>query len=210
MTEASSSAARAPEDGVTLIDGQVLTGRGCNAVIVPFLISELIPWVLYFWPQAQTLERLGAFVLFVLLDIFLCRRAFSNALVGLAWRPNCLTAEQSVSYSFQPDPFVAASLDSNVFWITLLVNFLLTAILGLVNLVRLDFVLFAVFILLTLLQGANVRCYLRCLALAKKQSEESFRNVMTYAPQQFPEAEDIPPAEEIKKEEQPAAPESLE
>jgi hypothetical protein len=206
MTEASSSGARAPEDQVTLIDSQVLPERGCNKAIAPFLMSKGAPWVVYFSPWAQTPQMLVAFVLFVLFDILLCRRAFGNALVGLSWGVNCPTAEHLVSYSFQPDPFVAASLDSNVFWITLIANFLLTAILGLVALARLDFVVLAVFVFLTLLQGVNVRCYLRCLVLARKQSEESFRNVMTYAPQQFPDAEDIPPAEEKRKEEQPATP----
>jgi hypothetical protein len=205
MTEASSSGARAPEDQVTLIDSPALPERGCNRATVPFLISKLIPWVVYFWPQAQTTQTLAAFILFVLFDILLCRRAFSNALVGLAWGIRCAAAERFVSYSFEPDPFVAASLDSNVFWITLIANFLLTAALAFLNLVRLELAVLAVFVILTLLQGANLRCYLRCLALAKKHSEENFRNVMTYAPQQFPDAEDIPPAEEPKKEEQPAA-----
>jgi hypothetical protein len=207
MTEASSSGGRPSEDRINQVDSQVLPERGCNPAIVPFLISKVVPWTIYFWPQVQTPQTLIAFVLFVLFDVLLCRRAFANSLVGLAWGLRCLTAENIVSYSFEPDPFVATSLDSNVFWITLIVNFLLTALMAIVNLVRFEFARLAVFIVLTLLQGANVRCYLRCLALAKRQSEENFRNVMTYAPQQFPDAEDIPPTEETKKEEQIAEPE---
>jgi hypothetical protein len=173
------------EDQVTLITNQVQTSRP-RSLIFLFLVCKVLPWVVYAWPETHTLQGTALFSLLHLVDLLICRGNLGYSLVGLSW-----SLTLPISYRFEPDPFVPSSIDSNVFWITVFGQWIGLVLLAIINILQGDFSVFCVFAVLAVADFVNIKFYLNCLLLAKKQSEDAFRNVMVYAPQQFPTAEEV-------------------
>jgi hypothetical protein len=192
MTD-SAAPPRVSDDQVTLIDSQIHSDTSLHDYLFPYLLFKLAPWILYLVFDVDSFTTLILLLVLVSVDIWLCSRVFAYSLVGLSWT---LALPFAVSYEFKPDPFVPDPIDSNAFWLALIGTFFFGVVAAIRALVT--FKLFSLVVLGAIagMQGSNVWIYFRCLALAKKQLEETFRTVMTYAPQQFPEAEDIPPGEE--------------
>jgi hypothetical protein len=177
----------ATEDQVTLINNQLHPARSRNVVLI-FALFKVLPWLAYIYPDGHSYHSTALFAVFILLDLWICRRTLGYSLVGLSWSLNFPT---EVLYRFEPDPFVPSAVDSNIFWISLFVHCFVLVVVALINLLRGKFWIFCVLATLSGLDLVNIVLYLKCLLLAKKQSEDAFRNVMVYAPQQFPIAEDV-------------------
>lgn len=188
------------DDQVSLIDGTVIAEeKKINTDRISFLVCKLAPWFIYSLPDVQTGTSMTLVFLTALIDLWLCRRNFSYSLVGLSWSLQQPTNgfKNLVKYHCEPDPFVPDAIDSNIFWIVQVSNVLLWVVSALINLIKLRILLCFVLLIMTSLQLANFALYLKCLMLSKRQSEESFRNVMTggasqFQPQTFPDAVDIP------------------
>jgi hypothetical protein len=116
----SEAAVRAAEEQITRIDSPSHPKKGFNKTIFPFLLFKFAPWILYLWYDSEPPQILAAFTILVIVDLLLCRRIFGPSLVGLSWSIEFPTA---ISYQFEPDPFVPTALNSNVFWIALILNF---------------------------------------------------------------------------------------
>jgi hypothetical protein len=189
------------EDQVTLIPGQVQPPRSSYAIFI-YVICKLLPWAVYFWPQSHSGQSTALFSLLLLIDLVICRGSLGYNVVGLSWGIDCANG---ITYRFEPDPFVPSTIDSNVFWVTLFGQWIVLIVLGVVNIMQRDFSVFCAFAALAIADFLNIKFYLNCLLLAKKQSEDAFRNVMVYAPQQFPTAEDVS-LDMYGKRPEPAAP----
>jgi hypothetical protein len=180
------------EDQVTLIDSRINEAR-LSTTIFPYLLMKFVPWIPLLIPGVESALISVLIIALTILDIWFCRSTFANTLVGVTWN---VEWPFSISYHFEPDPFVPGAVESNIFWFALIANFIFGIITALKSLVTLEFISLIILTLVCIVRGIDVIFYFRSLARAKKQMEATFRAVMTYTPQEFPEAEDIPPGDE--------------
>lgn len=191
------------DDQVSLIDGSNITTeeKKTNGDLIFFLVSKLVPWFIYSIPDVQSGSSMILVFLAALVDLWLCRRTFSYRLVGLSWSLQQPTNgfKNLVKYHCEPDPFVPDPVESNIFWIVMTFNVIFWFVSCFLNLLKFRVLICFALLIMTALQGANFILFLQCLMLSKRQSEESFRNVMTggpgpaqFQPQTFPDAVDIP------------------
>jgi hypothetical protein len=161
MTD-SGGAARPGEDQQALIDGESRPEKAFNAAVLPYLFFKAVPWAVYLWPDVLSARVLAAFVALSAVDVWLSRALFAHSLVGLRWG---VAFPPAITYHFEPDPYVPAALDSNVFWTALIGGFLLAAAVALINCLRLRLAALAA-AAVALMHGANLRLCFRCLARA--------------------------------------------
>lgn len=188
-----------PADEESLINGGFHSDRGFINVLFAFLLFKTVPWVIYALTSLGTIPSIIMLFISVFADLWMCRRSFSYELVGLSWSidsPSNLL-QGIVTYHCEPDPYVPSALNSNIFWITLVSNaglFLLTTI---ANLMRVRLTPFFVLVVIDIFECLNVALFFKSLGVSNRQSEQSFKNMMTgggqvYQPQTFPNAADIP------------------
>ena len=186
-------------DEESLINGGFQKDRGLINVLFAFLLFKTVPWVIYALTSLETVLSVAMLLISVFADLWMCRRSFSYELVGLSWSIDSPTNlfQGIVTYHCEPDPYVPSALNSNVFWITLVSNaglFLLTTI---ANLMRVRLNQFFLLVVIDIFECLNVALFFKSLGVSNRQSEQSFKNMMTgggqsYQPQTFPNAADIP------------------
>ena len=204
-------------DEESLIEGDKSVNENTwGPTLISFVVFKMIPWIVYWLPTYHTFGSFVIVFIFAIADIWLCRRLFSYELVGLSWSlENPMNGRNAmVIVNCEPDPFVPSAINSNVFWSVLIGNFILWILATLSSLLRLKLIQFLALCIMDVLQAANLLLYLKCLAVSKRQSEESFRNVMAsggqvYQAQTFPDAADVP-LEEIDSAEQKEEPQKEE
>lgn len=112
-------------------------------------------------------------------DFWLTKNHFGLGLVGLRW--SCDKRETPefpflVCYS-RPFPFVASTLDSNIFWLGLLCAAILDIVLSLVFMVESP-KWFVVSLVLLSLNAMNFYGFMRCHAVSKTQADNAARTLL--------------------------------
>ncbi|OHT16190.1 hypothetical protein TRFO_13343 [Tritrichomonas foetus] len=173
--------------------------------LITFILIKLLPftWLyfsLMFFPSSFCHL---VFVFLAIVDLWLCRRRFSYALVGLTWSLKYPESgdkfEDLIVLSFEPDPFVPSPVNSNVFWAILAGTTAVYVVISIFHLVRLEFGLFLLTSPLAAIELLNAALLMRCARKYMRQAEESFRAVMINSVHaEFQDAVPVP-------EEEPAA-----
>jgi len=160
-------------DEETLIDGE-RAEKLFSPTLVPFLFFKLAPWAPYALGVGMSWTVEAVVCMMALLDIWLCQRTFSCALVGLTWSLSP-KGDGLIAYTCEPDPFVPSGVDSNVFWISIVVSLIAWVLSALSALGQLHIAQFVASAAMAGLQGVNVALFLLCLKVANKMSEETVR-----------------------------------
>lgn len=153
--------------------------------LVKYIISKLFPFLWTFFasfliPSSSLIYFFT--LIFAIIDLWLCRRKYSYSLVGLTWNLEMpdpqLSFEDMVAFQIEPDPFVASTRDSNVFWLLLCGTTAYYVLLTIISLLKLHIIAFFFLIIISFLEITNLFLYLKCLNISKKQSEETVKSVM--------------------------------
>ena len=186
-------------DQESLIEGRQSAPKKNTSVLVWFVLFKCSPWVIFAISGANSFMSFSMLLIEVVADLWVCRRTFSYELVGLSWSVETPAkgCQGIVTYHCEPDPFVPDALDSNVFWITMVANMSLFVLVTVASLLGLHLMQFLGLVFVDILEIVNLVLFFKCLGVSNRQSEQSFKSMMTgggqvYQPQTFPNAVDIP------------------
>lgn len=159
-----------------------------SQILIKYIVSKLFPffWIFFsgFFISSPSLVYFFALI-FTIIDLWLCRRQYSYALVGLSWNLDMpdpqLSFEDIVSFQIEPDPFVPQTRDSNIFWLLLIGTTAYYLLLTVFSLLKLRVGAFFFLLIISFLNVFNAFLYLKCLSVSKKQSEEKAKSLMINA-----------------------------
>lgn len=148
-----------------------------------FIFLRIFPLVITFILSYFRIPIIVSFLLISVscsIDLFFTKEQFGLGLVGLRYYRNKSEAPNFPNFVYysKPLPFVASTIDSNVFWLGLIISPIGWAISSVFNLFLFGFGWFLISFIACLLNLLNFSAFMKCHNAGKEQADSIARTLL--------------------------------